>query len=181
MRHLLGNIATQAIAGLLLVGAVGFAWIRSAQVTVSDEATELARFEPVAAHEFFWAEVGEASYRRNCQACHLADGKGWDQYPGLGHTSRLFTAPSGREYVLDLHLFGLTSERWRAPMPPMGHMPDVDLAAAINHVLTSFGNERHLPADAPFYVPADVATRRGLELSPAQVNARRPTVEEMPN
>lgn len=174
MRHFLANVATYTIAALLLVGAALFGWLRSAQLALSDEPTLLARYEPAPAHEFRWAELGRSSYVRNCRNCHGAAGEGWDQYPGVGHTAALVAAPGGREYVIDLHLYGLTSGRWRAPMPPMGHLADVELAAVLNHLLTHFGSERRLPADAPLYLPADVAARRGLELSPAQVNARRP-------
>jgi mono/diheme cytochrome c family protein len=181
MRHWLGNILTLAIVVLLVSGAVGFAWMRSAQVTLSDETTDLAVYEPAGtegapAEPFDWRGIGEASYRRNCAQCHLDSGRGWDQYPGLGHTGKLWTAPEGREYVIDLHLYGLTSERYRAPMPPMGHMPDVDLAGAINYVLTSFGNEQDMPAGEKMCLPADVAAQRGEDLSPAEVNERRPTV-----
>lgn len=183
MRHMLGNIATRAIVALLLLGALVFAWARSAQITFSTETTELSRFEPAKAgmaptEEFDWRQIGELSYRRNCQQCHLDTGKGWDQYPGLNHTARLFAQPGGHDYLVDVHLYGLTSSRWGAPMPPMRHMPDVDLAAAINHVLTSFGNEQTLPTDAQLYKPEDIAARRNLDLSPAQVNEQRPALEE---
>ncbi len=178
MRHFLANIATYTIAALLIVGAALFAWVRSAQLALSDEPTLLAAFEPAPAHEFRWTVLGAASYERNCMNCHGRNGRGWDQYPGLGHTVALFMAPGGREYIIDLHLYGLTSERWRAPMPRMGQIVDVELAAVLNHVLTNYGNQRLLPADATLYVPADIAARRDQRLSPWDVNARRPTVAE---
>lgn len=174
MRHFLANVATYTIAVLLIAGAALFARMRSAQVVLTDERTLLARHEPAPAHEFEWGELGKSSYVRNCMNCHGREGEGWDQYPGLGHTAVLFAAPGGREYVADLHLYGLTSRRWRAPMPPMGHMQDVELAAVINHVLTHFGNERHLPGDAELYAPADIGARRQQKLSPAGVDQRRP-------
>lgn len=174
MRHLLANLATYLIAALLVTGAALFAWVRSAQLVLSEERTVLAGFHPAAADEFRWERLGSDSYVRNCANCHGRAGEGWDQYPGLGHTARLFAEPGGREYLLDLHLYGLTSRRWRAPMPPMGHMQDVELAAVINHVLTSFGNERYLPRGAGLYLPSDVAARRGRGLSPRAANARRP-------
>ncbi|HEV2129585.1 MAG TPA: cytochrome c [Longimicrobiaceae bacterium] len=174
MRHLLANLATYTIAALLVMGAALFAWVRAQQLILSDERTALSRFEPAPAHEFRWTALGRGSYERNCANCHGRSGQGWDQYPGLSHTARLFAAPGGREYAIDLHLYGLTSDRWRAPMPPMGHLPDVELAAVLNHVLTSFGNEPQLPVDARLYVPADVAARRGQTLTPWSVNERRP-------
>jgi mono/diheme cytochrome c family protein len=173
MRHFLANVATYTIAALLIGGAALFAWMRSAQVALTDERTVLARYEPAPAHEFRWRELGGSSYVRNCMNCHGREGEGWDQYPGLGHTAELFTAPGGREYVAELHLYGLASRRWRAPMPPMGHIHDAEMAAVINHVLTSFGNERRVQG-IPLYAPADIAARRGQRLSPRQVDQRRP-------
>ena len=176
MRHFLVNLATYLIAAMIVLGAALFAWVRSSQLVLSDEATVLARHAPAEAHEFEWQQLGADSYLRNCAACHRRDGGGWDQYPGVGHTARLFAAPGGREYVVDLHLYGLDSPRWRAPMPPMGHMTDVEMAAVINHVLTHYGAAGELPADARLYVPADVAARRGQGLRPGEVDRFRPEV-----
>jgi mono/diheme cytochrome c family protein len=174
MRHFLANLAPYAIAALIVLGAAIFASVRSSQMVLSDEATVLAQFAPGEAHEFEWRALGAGSYVRNCAACHSRDGGGWDQYPGVGHTARLVAAPRGREYVIDLHLYGLASPRWRVPMPPMGHMADVELAAVLNHVLTNFGNARELPPGAPLYLPADIAARRGLRLRPREVDRFRP-------
>lgn len=174
MRHFLANVVTYTIGGLLVVGAGLFAWVRSSQLAITDESAVLARYQPTPAHEFRWRELGSSSYVRNCMNCHGRDGEGWDQYPGLSHTTELFSAPGGRDYVVDLHLYGLTSPRWRAPMPPMGHIHDTEMAAVINHVLTSFGNEARIDG-APLYTPADIAARRGQRLSPREVDRRRPT------
>ena len=174
MRHFIANIATYAIAALLVTGAAVFAWIRSAQVVITDEATALAQYEPQRSTSFEWQELGALSYERNCMNCHGRNGEGWDQYPALGHSARLFAAPGGREYLIDLHLYGLTSDRWGAPMPPMGHMRDVELAASLNHLLTNFGNR--VPQDARLFVPQDIAARRGLSLTPWQVDEKRQQV-----
>jgi hypothetical protein len=42
MRHFLAWIATYTIAGLLIGGAALFAWMRSAQLVISDEGTVVA-------------------------------------------------------------------------------------------------------------------------------------------
>lgn len=174
MRHFLAHIATYLIILFLLGAAALFGWGRSAQVVLTDEATVLARFAPGPGHAFEWRELGERSYFRNCSNCHGADGRGWDEYPGLGHVARLFLAPGGRDYLVDLHLHGLTSRRWGAPMPPMGHLHDTEMAAVLNHVLTHFGNERLIPETAVLYVPADIAARRGRQLSPWTIEESRP-------
>jgi mono/diheme cytochrome c family protein len=172
VRHFLANVAIYGIAMLLLAGAALFAWARSAQLTVTDEAAVLAAFAPAEDSTFHWRELGAESYARNCRTCHLRDGSGWDQYPPLDHTSTLAATPTGRAYVIDVHLYGLASDRWRAPMPPMGHLHDVELAAVLNHVLTAFGATP--VADDRLYRPEDIAARRGQALSPHDVDARRP-------
>lgn len=173
MRHFLANIITYTIAGMLFVGAAGFAWMRSAQLALTTESAVLAQFEPVPFAEFRWHELGQQSYDRNCRNCHLADGQGWDQYPPLTPAAALFAIPGGRDYLIDVHLYGLTSDRHGAPMPPMAHLRDVELAAVLNYVLTTFG----VVDDAELYVPRDVAERRNQGLSPRDVNRRRPPVE----
>lgn len=173
MRHFIANVATYTIAILLVAGAALFAWMRSAQLVVVNEAAVLAAADPDAARDTDLEQLGQASYRRNCLTCHGRQGDGWDQYPGLGHTARLFNAPGGRDYLVDLHLFGLTSSRWRAPMPPMGHIQDAELAAVLNHVLTRYGNERE-PLQYSLYEPADIAERRDADETPWTVNERRP-------
>lgn len=172
MRHVLANLATYAIALLLLAGAGVFAWLRSEQIAFTSEAAVLAQYEPQDAR-FRWEELGSSSYRRNCMNCHGTEGEGWDQYPGLSRSAELFAATGGREYMIDLHLYGLASKRWRAPMPPMGHLRDVEIAAVINYVLTHFGEEREL-AGIPLLTPADVAARRGQRIAPGEVDTRRP-------
>jgi mono/diheme cytochrome c family protein len=176
MRHFLANIAIYLIALFLFSAAALFGWVRSAQLVVTHEPVILAQFAPRPAYDFEWSELGERAYRRNCENCHGPEGRGWDEYPGLSHTAMLFLAGGGRDYVVDLHLYGLTSRRWGAPMPPMGHLHDIELAAVINHVLTHFGNEQVLDDNAALYEPRDIGQRRGLDLSPRAVEARRPEV-----
>ncbi len=175
MRHFLANIAIYLIALFLLGAAALFGWVRSAQLVVSSEETVLAQFVPAPGYSFEWSKLGTSTYRRNCQNCHGADGHGWDQYPGLKHTVQLFLAPDGRDLLVDVLLYGLTSSRWGAPMPPMGHLHDVELAAVLNHVLTAFG--RGLPDQrVALYTPQDIRKRRGLGLSPREVEVRREKV-----
>lgn len=171
MRHLVGNAVTLALGALLLMGATVFAALRSVQWVISNEATVLARLEPAAAHEFDWEALGGRAYESNCQNCHRRSGEGWDQYPGLSQASALLAGPQGRAYFVALHLYGSTSDRWRVPMPPMGHMQDAEVAAVMNHVLTQFGNQ--VPR-ASLFIPSDVAAARESPLSPWGVNALRP-------
>ena len=173
MRHFLANIVTYGIAVLLLLGAALFAWSRSAQVAVTTEAAVLAGYEPGVAG-FRWDGLGRAGYARNCRNCHGADGAGWDQYPGLDRAGAMAAGIGGRDHLVDIHLYGLASDRWGAPMPPMAHIHDVELAAILNHVLTTFGDS----TAEQLFVPADIADRRGLGLSPRDVDRRRPDAAE---
>jgi mono/diheme cytochrome c family protein len=171
MRHLLANIVTYAVAALLFIGAAAFAWMRSAQLALTTEAGIVIGYEPAADTTFQWHALGEQSYARNCSNCHRADGSGWDQYPSLEAVGAMFAAPGGRDYLIDLHLYGLTSPRWRAPMPRMAHVHDVELAAVLNYILTEFGA---VPHGDWLYLPRQVAARRGQPLRPQTVDQRRP-------
>ena len=173
MRHLLGNIAIYVIVLFLVGAATLFGWIRSSQLVISNEETVMARFDTSSVQEFKWSQLGERSYLRNCANCHGSDGQGWDQYPPLNHTSLIFMSPEGRNHVIDLHLYGLTSSRWGAPMPPMGHIQDIEMAGVINYVVTQFGDEQSMAQSEELLRPQDIAERRGQDLSPRDVNTRR--------
>ena len=170
MRHVVANIVTYTIAALLFVGAGAFAWMRSEQLTIADERLLLARHAPSTSADFDWREAGAIGYARNCRNCHGADGEGWDQYPPVGAAGAFAALPDGRDFLIDVMLYGLTSDRWGAPMPPMGHMQDVEIAAVLNHIAARFGGRE----PERLFMPDDVAARRGQELTPAEVNARRP-------
>ncbi|HMB14735.1 MAG TPA: cytochrome c [Pelovirga sp.] len=174
MRHFLGNIAIYLIIVFLVGAATFFAWMRSSQIVISNEETVIARFDTSSGRQFNWSQLGEHSYLRNCANCHGSDGQGWGQYPALNHTPLLFISPQGRSYIIDLHIYGLTSSRWAVPMPPMGHIQDIEMASVINYVLTQFGNEETINEDGELLRPPDIAERRGQNLSPKDVNGRRP-------
>ena len=161
MRHVLTNLAVYLIAALIVGGAVFWAWMRSAQVVLTNERTVAARFAPAAEHGFEWETLGRESYARNCANCHGDAGEGWDQYPGLAHTGGIGRLPGGRSYFIDVNLYGLDTTRWRAPMPPMGHLPDVELAAVLNYMVTAFGGLDR--AAAPLFLPAEIAERRDAQ------------------
>jgi mono/diheme cytochrome c family protein len=173
MRHLLGNIVIYVLVSILLVGAAAFGWMRSSQIALTTEEVVVAGFQPAEAHEFEWRAVGRQSYVANCMACHGRDGRGRDQYPPLDQTFGIAASPGGPEHLIDLTLHGLASERWRAPMPPMGHMPDVEIAAVLNHVIATSARLAGTPPPS-LLVPADVAARRGQRLSPRDVERQRP-------
>lgn len=172
MRHFLANIVTYTIAALLIAGAAAFAWMRSSQLALATESDIRAQHEPAASTDFDWTALGSGGYERNCANCHRSDGSGWDQYPAVTDAYRLAGSDDGMGYLVDVHLYGLTSPRWGAPMPPMAHMLDVELAAVINYVVHELGDGA--PAGLPVLRPEHVRLRRDRGLSPADVNALRP-------
>ncbi len=181
MRHLLSYIILGAIAVFLLLVAAFFAWIRSSQLTITTEQV-VAEYrslpEDARRTAFEWRDPGAGSYITNCRNCHGPEGKGWDQYPGLGDSARLSSRPGGREYMIDLHLYGITSDRWRAPMPAFGTMPDEELAAVINYIIVTFSEPDSMPEEFRFFTPAEVEERRGRAVSASAVNDLRPSPAE---
>lgn len=173
MRHFLANIVTYTIAALLFIGSAAFAWMRSSQLLLVNETAVVEQYAPPDDLGFRWRGLGEASYASNCSNCHRGDGSGWDEYPGLQPTGAMLALPGGRDYLIDLMLYGLASERWGAPMPRMPHIHDVEMAAVINYMLEAFGGIE-LGDDA--ILPAEVAARRGRQLGPRDVDRRRPDV-----
>lgn len=171
MRRRAANIFTYVLTGLLLLGSVVFALLRSHQIVISNEGTVLARFEaPEGEHA--WRALGARAYDANCQHCHGASGEGWDQYPGVTSSAVFAAAPGGREYMIALHLFGADSDQWRAPMPPMGHMHDVQLAAVVDYTLTQFGNQ---PLGFAPITPTEISAMRTRHLTAADVARLRPS------
>lgn len=178
MRHVYANRAAYIIAALLVFASLVFAWIRSAQWVIADERALGAQFVGLERLEDFdWEALGEYGYMTNCRNCHGERGEGYDAYPPLRGVGAIFAAGGGRDYLVDVHLYGLTSSRTTAPMPPFYNVPDATMAALINYTLTRWGNEAQLPEDAQLYLPRDIAARRGQGLSPWDVNARRAALD----
>jgi mono/diheme cytochrome c family protein len=169
MRHLLANIITYSIAVSLFIGAALFARMRSSQYTLTYQESVLAMYEPTPGHDFEWRELGPQTYRRNCRACHAADGNGWDRYPAVVRAADWLDDADERAFLIDLHLYGLSRAGVPVPMPPMGHMHDVEIAAVLNYIITVFGN-----ATNDLFTPDEIAARRGARFGPRDVGRREP-------
>lgn len=177
MRHNYANRIVYLIAGLLVLVSLLFAWVRSAQVVFTTERTTDALYEEVTSiQDFDWQLLGEHVYTVNCRSCHGTDGEGWGAYPGLHHSSALFNAQGGREYLLQVTLHGLASPRASAPMPQLLNLPDAEVAAVNNYLLTRWGNELSV-APAELYLSGEVTPLRAERLTPWEVDALRPTVQ----
>lgn len=179
MRHFLSHVLLGILAFFLIAFSALFAWVRSSQYAITTSNVVLEhRVHPAEEQPavFHWEEIGARSYMANCRNCHGAGGGGWDQYPALHDSGRIVASDGGREYMVDLHLYGLTSDRWQAPMPALGTMADAEIAAVINHMLAEFGE-----TEFDIFTPEEVAARRGRNLSPSGVDSARPSLDAPPD
>ena len=137
-----------------------------------------------AATDFDWQEIGASSYSANCVSCHQDTGLGVPgAFPPLaGHIPELYNAEGGREYIIKVVLYGLQGEinvqgtAYNGAMNPWGQLSDEEIAATLNHELTSWDNEALLNDFSPI-MPDEVAALRDQGLAPADVLSLRPTIE----
>jgi len=129
---------------------------------------------------FPWQALGARTYDTNCSGCHQRSGRGIaGGFPPLaGHAPQLL-AQKGSAYMARVVLFGLSGaiEVEGAPydgrMPSWSSLKDDEIAAVIDHVLTTWGNEAQLPKDFKPIVPSDIAAARAENLTSEQVYAMR--------
>jgi mono/diheme cytochrome c family protein/heme/copper-type cytochrome/quinol oxidase subunit 4 len=147
------------------------------QPTQEEQAAPAEQAEQPAAVEFDRA-LGERTYTSTCQGCHQAGGAGLPGvFPPLaGNMPSLHNAEGGREYLIDVLLYGLTGQiqvngqTYNGVMPPWAGLSDEQIAAVLNHELTAWGNDAELESFTPI-LPDEVAARRGA--SPGNLNERR--------
>lgn len=124
--------------------------------------------------------IGETVYSNNCASCHQADGAGLaGVFPTLiGHTAELYNAEGGRDYLLNLLLYGLQgqievdSANYNGVMPAWGQLSDSNLAEILNYILTAWDNDTLLQDFSP-YSADDVGAGRGQGLSAEDIYALR--------
>jgi mono/diheme cytochrome c family protein len=131
---------------------------------------------------FNWRQFGAQTYAGNCAACHQENGRGIEgAFPPLaGHAATLLARPGGRDYLAHLVLYGVTGEiladgkLYNGAMPPWGRiLNDAQLAAALDYVLHSWGNEASLPAGTGPITAAEIAAARSKDTTAEQVYAMR--------
>jgi len=113
-----------------------------AKSTVSDTAVHKA--ETASADIGEMMVQGESVYLSNCAACHQPDGKGLaGAFPPLAQSDFL---RGNRKEVMRTALFGLSgpitvnSVEYDGIMPSMAHLSNVELAAVLSYVFSSWGN-----------------------------------------
>ena len=124
---------------------------------------------------------GEALYGRSCVACHGADGRGRPgAFPPLAdNMPALYAREGGREYLIDVILYGLSGEievrgdTYDGFMAPMAHLDDDEVAEVLNYALQAWGNAYELPEDFAPIATEEVEQRRGQSLSPDAVRQQR--------
>ncbi|UCH27265.1 MAG: cytochrome c [Trueperaceae bacterium] len=125
----------------------------------------------------FDASLGADTYN-SCMGCHQADGKGRPGiFPPLAENMPIiFAADGGREYLINVLLFGLQGEievlgaTYNGLMPSWAaSLSDDQIAAVLNHELTSWGNEQLLTDPFEPITSDEVAVIRELGRSASDV------------
>lgn len=128
------------------------------------------------------ASAGEALYSQVCAACHMANGEGVPSaFPPLaGHVPELLSVSGGRDYVIDVVLFGLMGPisvdgvTYNSVMTPhQAQFDDQQVADVLDYVATAWGNADALPAGELAFTAAEVAEQRAEQLSSMDVHTLR--------
>ena len=122
------------------------------------------------------AQDGKAVYDANCAACHQPDGAGALGLapPLAGTLGKRLAVPEGRKYLPGIVISGLAGKMeskgvvYEGIMPSWQQLSDAELAAVLNHVLTTF-NAAELPADFKAVEADELAAAR----------AKKPTAREL--
>jgi mono/diheme cytochrome c family protein/heme/copper-type cytochrome/quinol oxidase subunit 4 len=124
--------------------------------------------------------LGEQAYS-NCVACHQPNGQGVPGAfpPQAGHAPEIYNVEGGRTYMIHTVLYGLQGEivvdgtTYNGIMTPWGAlMNDEQIAAVLNYVLTSWGNEDLLEDFTPI-TAEEVAAERENTMTAQEVYESR--------
>jgi len=127
------------------------------------------------------ATGGAEIYGKLCSSCHAPDGKSLATIapPLAGHAVRMLQA-GGRSHLIRIVLNGMSGpievsgRRYDAIMTPLRYLKDQQVADVLNHVLTSWGNDRLLSPDFKPITPEEVSKERIPVQSPRDMAAERP-------
>lgn len=139
------------------------------------------RLEQAQASNETWRVSGEAVYASNCTGCHQANGQGIaGAFPPLTeHTVDLLRADGGREYLINLQLYGLQGPievlgaNYNGNMPAWKQLSNDDIADVLNYTLHTWGNDELLPDDFEVYSAAEIAALRDQDLDADAMYAQR--------
>lgn len=142
----------------------------------TDEAPIMAQ-----AASFDWQELGEKTYAGICSSCHQPTGAGIPSaFPPLaGHMPNLYNAEGGREYLINVVLYGLQGEidvdgtSYNSVMTSWASLSDEEIAATLNHELSSWGNDALVNDFSPI-MPEEIAAERDKGLAMSDMLELRP-------
>jgi len=168
--------------------AASVAFALAAVALFSTAATQRAGSQTPPPAGFQWQELGARVFGANCSVCHQENGQGIaGVFPPLaGHVAESFAQQSGRDYLVRLVLFGLEGTisakggSYAGVMPPWPQLTDSEIAAALDYVLSAWGNDKLLPRDFTLILPSDVAAARGQQMSAIDVHALRGRIVTTP-
>jgi mono/diheme cytochrome c family protein/heme/copper-type cytochrome/quinol oxidase subunit 4 len=129
-------------------------------------------------------ELGEQAYN-NCVACHQPNGQGVPGAfpPQAGHAPEIYNVEGGRTYMIHTVLWGLQGEisvdgqTYNGIMTPWNAlMDDEQIAAVLNYVLTSWGNDALLEDFTPI-TPEEVAAERANKMTAQEVYDSRAALD----
>ena len=112
-----------------------------------------------------------------CVPCHQGDGFGKaGLYPPL-MTNAPELVKGSRTYLITVLLYGLEGKIaikgqkvvYSGLMPSQYSLKDEEIAAVLNYILTSWGNDKLLPKDFRHITADEVKAERGKNLMPRQV------------
>lgn len=128
-----------------------------------------------------WAQDGADVFSQNCASCHQSEGQGVaGSFPPLAGTLPAFLEhEDGRSVLVEIVLYGMRGEIRALGESYDGSMPswrdslsDAEVAAVLDHALTSWDNEDALPDDFAPIEEAEVAELRDQGLEPEDVHER---------
>lgn len=130
---------------------------------------------------------GAQIYAKLCASCHAPDGRSLASVapPLAGHAVRILNA-GGRGHLIRIVLNGMSGpievggRRYDAMMTPLRYLRDEQVADVLNHVLSSWGNDKLLPADFQPFIAGEVKSERLPVSSPQEMAAQRPSFSNRP-
>jgi mono/diheme cytochrome c family protein len=126
----------------------------------------------------FDTALGEKTFSTYCAGCHQPS----SFPPHADHLPNVLAKEGGRQYLIKVLLNGLQGEimvkgkAFNGIMPSWNSLKDEEIAAVLNHELTSWGNDELLPEDFVAFSSEEVAAERAKDLSAAEVYEIRQTL-----
>ncbi|MEN2981246.1 MAG: cytochrome C-552 [Thermus sp.] len=126
------------------------------------------------------AQADGAKLYTQCAACHQATGQGLPgAFPPLaGHVAEILALKGGREFLIQVLLWGLQGQievkgmKYNGAMPAYNGLKDEEIAALLNHIATAWGDDKKVQGFKPFTAD-EVKALRAKRLTPQQVLEER--------